>query len=439
MIGDFIFFAAFSDENGNRLHPSLNCPAPRRAAAADLAHRRPFRFQPPGTSERGRTPQPMVTWIDRLARSIGDGAKKAAGYSCKLSGHLVSAAGTPEPHLAERAIHAMGPEGFGRPLSRHLDPYSPHRQGLRGSGDTARCATYPGCYRGPQKLPTIPRMAGESTSTFARRLRAAFTARKIPAWVFILYAIFREIPDFDSRIRFWLETTKYMGGYLGTVAAVLASPYFAPGLAGVAVLYLLFVGEPKKGVQRHVFWPYAAWIVLALCVSALAITAGWGAIEIYVRQEGNKIALGIPRGAPGEPGPQSQVPLYDSDFWGLTSDQLKILLTELPKLKPYVKIVWLSSASTDNQAGAFLSPLMQIIDRSGLSFGTITQSPRDPSEEGLMLAVSDINNPSIGAQKVREAFEVANIHLRLISLPDSLKLPDRDFVIFIGPRPIKWR
>jgi hypothetical protein len=282
-------------------------------------------------------------------------------------------------------------------------------------------------------------MANESISTFARRLRAAFTARKIPAWVFILYAIFREIPDFDSRIRFWLETTKYMGGYTGTVAAVLASPYFAPGLAGAAVLYLIFVGEPKKGVQRHSFWPYAAWIVLIICVGALALTAGWGAIEIYVRREANKIALGIPRGAPGETNASiPQAPLY-SDAWGPTSDQFKILLTELPKLKPYVKNVWLSSASSDSQAGAYLIPLMQVLDRSGLSFGTFTQSPRDPSEEGLMLAVPDISNPSIGAQKVREAFEVANIHLRLIALPDSLKSPDRDFVIFIGPRPIKWR
>jgi len=281
-------------------------------------------------------------------------------------------------------------------------------------------------------------MAGEPNSTFARRVRAAFTARKIPAWVFILYAVFREIPDFDSRIRFWLETTRYMGGYLGTMAAVLASPYFAPGLAGVAVLYLLFVGEPKKGVQRHVFWPYAAWIVLALCVSVLAITAGWGAIEIYVRQEGNKIALGIPRGAPGEPAPRSQVPLYDNDFWGLTTDQLKILLIELPKLKPYVKTIWPSSASTDNQAQAFIGPLQQILDRGGFSFGTITESPRDPSEEGLMLAVPDPNSLSFGAQKVREAFEVANILLRPIAIPESLK-QDRDFIIFIGPRPIKWR
>jgi hypothetical protein len=71
----------------------------------------------------------------------------------------------------------------------------------------------------------------------------------------------------------------------------------------------------------------------------------------------------------------------------------------------------------------------------------IRQVPRGPEEEGIMLEVKDINTIPESAEKFREALEVANIHPTVIEIPNSLSLPtdqkNTDFIVFIGPAPIK--
>jgi hypothetical protein len=85
---------------------------------------------------------------------------------------------------------------------------------------------------------------------------------KLPGWLFLLLAIIMAIPDWKSRYEFWLEVAKSSGGQLAMVANVLAWPYFSPALAIAGVLYLLLVGQPKKGVQRHPLIPIIGWVIL---------------------------------------------------------------------------------------------------------------------------------------------------------------------------------
>jgi hypothetical protein len=58
-----------------------------------------------------------------------------------------------------------------------------------------------------------------------------------------------------------------------------------------------------------------------------------------------------------------------------------------------------------------------------------------------MLEVKDINAIPESAEKFRDTLEVANIHPKIIEIPDSLPLPadqkNTDFIVFIGPAPIK--
>jgi hypothetical protein len=276
--------------------------------------------------------------------------------------------------------------------------------------------------------------------TWGGRIKALFTQPvKLPGWAAVLLFIYTIVPDTYSRTEFWIATAKTTGGYVAMAALVVGSPYFGPGLLAFGLLWILFVGEPSKGVQRHHGLRYIGWSVFSVCLAAVAISAVTGWFELKQREAYASGAAGIPRNTPDTNNPNRPQTPFHNENWGLTPDQLRILLTEFSNLKPYVKIVWLSYASTDNQASAYVGPLQQLLDRSGLSFGTFYESPRDISEEGLMLSVPDINNLSVGAQKIREAFAVANIRLRLITLPENLRSPDRDFAIFIGPRPIKWR
>jgi len=66
-------------------------------------------------------------------------------------------------------------------------------------------------------------------------------------------------------------------------AIVIGSPYFSVALAIAGIAWLVLVGEPRKGVQRHHWLPYLGWIVFAICFTAIVLTAGWGAIQVYAR------------------------------------------------------------------------------------------------------------------------------------------------------------
>jgi hypothetical protein len=101
----------------------------------------------------------------------------------------------------------------------------------------------------------------------------------------ILLLVFKEIPDWKSRYDFWLSAAKSLGGIPGTVASIVASAYFAPIVGFVAAAYIILVGEPKKGVQRHHWWPYLGWSVFGLLLTIIVATGIVGYVEIYIKQQ----------------------------------------------------------------------------------------------------------------------------------------------------------
>src|SRR5690242_15030226 len=113
-------------------------------------------------------------------------------------------------------------------------------------------------------------MRGRWQRLLFERLKSAFSWRiKLPGWVVFLYAVFREIPDANSRIDFWLTVIQRSGGALAMAASIVASPLFNAALGVSALPYLLFVEEPRRGAQRHPLWPIAGWSVFGLCVTAV--------------------------------------------------------------------------------------------------------------------------------------------------------------------------
>jgi len=179
---------------------------------------------------------------------------------------------------------------------------------------------------------------------------------------------------------------------------------------------------------------------VVICVVAIVITASYGWHEITLREAYDQGRSGIPRGTPDENTPnRPQTPLYVENYDNLAPDQVRILIQELPKLKDLMKIVYFSRSPSDNEVLVLWRQFENIFTRSGLMPALITEMPRGPDEEGLMFAVKNPNELSATAQKFREAFEIANIRMKIIKLPDGLvNLNDTDFVIFIGPRPIRW-
>jgi hypothetical protein len=139
----------------------------------------------------------------------------------------------------------------------------------------------------------------------------------------------------------------------------------------------LFVGEPKRGVQRHHWLRYIGWSVVALCATAIVVTAAFGWFELELRD------AYYSRGY---------------EYWRQFNDAFQ---------------------------------------RSGIAAPRAEQIPRGPDEEGLMLEVRNPKDIPLPAQKLIEAFTIAHINIRPIEAPEHFAAPN-DFAVFIGPAPIRW-
>jgi hypothetical protein len=260
----------------------------------------------------------------------------------------------------------------------------------------------------------------------------------LPGWAAILMAIFLGIPAWSEAVRFWLDTAKSTGGWAADVAPVLTNPYFPPALGVFGLLYLLIVGYPGAGLVRHRIVPIVGWLCLTVCFATVFVTAGSGYFELRVREEASKVALGIPRGTPNENNSvRPQKPLaYDNRT--LQPDQIRILLEELPRLRPIQSTITFSLDQSDNEPLSLYRQYHEIFTRSGLFHQMLYQLPRGPEDVGTMIEVRDIRNVPAEAQKLREAFDVASIYMPIVQMPDDFAkaYPVLAYAIYIGPAPI---
>jgi len=106
---------------------------------------------------------------------------------------------------------------------------------------------------------------------------------KWPGWAAIGLGSGR-IFHLGEDIDFALNVVRSLGGELGVLATVLASPFFSLALIVYGVLHLIFVGEPKQAL-RHRAWTYVSWSIVAVCFVAITGTAIWGGIQGYIAQQ----------------------------------------------------------------------------------------------------------------------------------------------------------
>jgi hypothetical protein len=155
-----------------------------------------------------------------------------------------------------------------------------------------------------------------------QRIIALFTQPiKLPGWAAAILAVIIFFPDWHSRIEFWLSVAKAAGGYVGMIAAVIASPYFSPALFVGGLLWVLLIGEPKKGVQRRHWLRYVGWSIFLICFTTVIVTAGYGAIEFYIQREVSARDTTLQKNAAIRP-----------VFWHMTDAEKTALAIELDKI-----------------------------------------------------------------------------------------------------------
>jgi hypothetical protein len=157
------------------------------------------------------------------------------------------------------------------------------------------------------------------------------TRAKWPAWAVLLWNALLFFPDWKGRIDAYVETARGMGGLMGQAAAAMTSPWFTPIATLAAVLWILFMGEPQRGVVRHPRWAIIGWIAAGAFFTVIAATVIWGAEELYIRSEIAKGISGVARGeSPAENNPQRPQRPITSPSRVLQPDQIRSCWTSYP-------------------------------------------------------------------------------------------------------------
>ena len=256
----------------------------------------------------------------------------------------------------------------------------------------------------------------------------------LPGWGLLLLAIVMGVPDWKSRYDFWLGVAESSAPWFGPIIPVLRYPYFPAVLAVVGIIYLALVGYPGPSIIRHRIVPLVAWVLLAFSATAVAGTAVAGYFEFRVREEADKLALGIPRSSsPRENNPsQPQRPL-NFDTRDLQPNQIRILLNEFPNLKTSIPQLNIAIAPNDPQALSLFRQLLPIISRSGMRAAEANFPPRGPEDQGQLILVHDKNNVPEPAKKLMEVLTIAGIPTQHST---AKEVPDSQFYFFIAPTPI---
>jgi hypothetical protein len=278
-----------------------------------------------------------------------------------------------------------------------------------------------------------------------KRFRSLFSWRKIWATAITALGLFGQLIhwgwvslDILGRLDVGWRIVETMGGTAALAATVLSSWQFSLGLIVIGLSYLIFVGEPDAGANRHPSLPYLAASVLFVCIAAMGSIAIYGWYELQLQAAYADGASGIPRNnSPANPqSPSNQRPLYPDAPRSLTPDQQRILITEGGKMHKELGAILIGFLLTDGDSRQYSNSFQIAFSHAAINSQLSAMGVLgDPSEEGLLIFVADKNAPPPEAKKLEQLLTVADIPVRFgtttLFNPQSYPV-----VLFVGPRPI---
>ena len=249
-------------------------------------------------------------------------------------------------------------------------------------------------------------------------LRSAFSPRKWPGYALSLLGLGQtlyhwgwSLLDIGGRLDTLWRIAESVGGTPAMLTTAILWPWTGIILIISGVMYVVFVGEPTSGVQRHHSWPYVGWAIAAFVFVSMAGTALYGAMELHIRSEIAKGIAGVARGTTPSENNQAhpQRPLSLEDL-RLQPDQIRILKEELPKLRGSLNQITIAYVQFDSETLSVANQYFSVFERSGIPPQLITAPPSGPEEEGVIIEVKDKTKIPPTVKRLLDIFAIADIH-----------------------------
>lgn len=111
--------------------------------------------------------------------------------------------------------------------------------------------------------------------------KAYFSPRYWPGYAIFIAGFFWQIIEFLGNLDFLRTLAGNSGIAPAMIVHFVLSPLFGMILMIVGMAFVIFIGEPKVGVQRQAWWPIIGWSVFGMCFTAIvvAVSLPLGAME----------------------------------------------------------------------------------------------------------------------------------------------------------------
>lgn len=237
--------------------------------------------------------------------------------------------------------------------------------------------------------------------------------RKLPGIGLLVIGLGWRLLDIGGRLDLLVRVIEQIGGSPALIASIVSSVWFSVALVAAGVVYLIFVGEPGRGVQRQRWWSAIGWGIFVLSFAGMVGTATVGYVVLQVRPPDRHLSA------------EQRSKIIDAMMPKASSFPLKIavIAAEDPEATGYA-IEIMSALRAGNAPVASTSPYPNI-----LSPGTMRALNRGVRE--VFVQVHDPQNPPGLAETLAGVLEAGDIK---VGYAENLQLDTTGFILTIGLR-----
>jgi len=252
-------------------------------------------------------------------------------------------------------------------------------------------------------------------------LKLLFETSQWSGWATFLLGAFIFIPDWQSRLSFWLDTLRQVSGSADMVAEILFGPYVGMALIFVGLAWIMIVAFQTEHARARQWMPLAGWTIFVVFVIVLSSLALF--MEFF---NSSNIPVAMKYFA------------EKSDIRHISNQKKDLLKSNLLKIKDQIPTLSMI-AERDTETLQYALDVLDVLKMGGIKveYGgkeEIRPAPEDlydTSLRGIMIGVKFTDAPTRPAILLMRIFTDAGLEPNYIAV--EVSRPE-DILLIIGPK-----